>query len=347
MSLSKGSDEPHTNETRLRRVAVAVVTAFFLADGLLRTLYVYFGGRAVGFDRAFRDSLGSEVSGSLATAAVFFLVVIPAARRWPLSGPGWAGRLPLHLLALVVYSITKTLLMWGMRIPSWPLLGLGSYDYGNLLFRFPMEGAGDVVGYVTLSAAVHVWDAWRRAKEREVRTARLEAQLIATRLSALQDRLQPHFLFNTLNTIGSLVHDDPEAADRMITRLSDLLRRALEATGETLVTVREEMAFLSEYIAIMMVRFEDRAHVDLAVEDGLSDALIPPFLLQPLAENAFKHGIEPRADSGMVRVSVERSSGALKVSVSDDGPGAGRLPPPTDRASLGQRSRPSVSSLWS
>lgn len=300
-----------------------VITAFFLADGFLRTLYEYFGGRAVGFDRTFRDSLGSEVTGALATAAVFFLVVIPAARKWPLAGPGWPRRLPAHLIALLAFSITKTLFMWGMRIPAWPLLGLGSYDYGNLLFRFPMEGAGDVIGYVTLSAAVHVWDAWRRSKEREVRTARLEAQLLSTRLSALQDRLQPHFLFNTLNTIGSLVHEDPEAADRMITRLSDLLRRALEATGEALVTVREELEFLTEYIAIMMVRFEDRARVELAVEEGLSSAMIPPFLLQPLAENAFKHGIEARAVPGSVRVSVRREGHILEVEVADDGPGRG------------------------
>ena len=328
MDLDGVSETTGTETARLRRMAVIVVTAFFVADGLLRTLYVYFGRRAVGFDPAFRDSLGSEVTGSLATATVFFLVVIPASRRWPLMGPGWARRLPAHLLALLAFSVTKTFLMWAMRVPLWPLLGLGAYDYGNLLFRFPMEGAGDVIGYVTLSAAVHVWYAWQRSRERELRTARLESQLVTARLSALQDRLQPHFLFNTLNTIGALIHEDPEAADRMITRLSDLLRRALEATGEALVTVREEIAFLSEYLAIMMVRFEDRARVELAVDERVSQALIPPLILQPLAENAFKHGVEARADAGSVRVSVRRDGGSLEVTVTDDGPGEGAPPIP-------------------
>ena len=132
-------------------------------------------------------------------------------------------------MALVAFSVTKTFPHVGPANPLVAAPGLGSYDYGNLLYRFPMEGAGDVIGYVMLAGAVHAWEGWKRLKRQEVEAARLESQLTSARLDALQDRLQPHFLFNTLNTIGSLVHDAPETADRMITRLSDLLRRALES----------------------------------------------------------------------------------------------------------------------
>ena len=298
-----------------------MIVSFFIADGLLRTFYEYFGGQAVGSDRLFADSLGSEITGSIGTAIVFFLVVVPVCRRWPITRQGLGRRLAVHLVALLAFSIAKTFLMWALRIPLWPLLGLGSYDYGNLLYRFPMEGAGDVLGYAMLAAAVHAWEGWKRLKRQEVEAARLESQLTSARLDALRDRLQPHFLFNTLNTIGSLVHDAPETADRMITRLSDLLRRALESPPSELVTVEEEIALITEYTDIMLARFGDRAQVHIEVDGKVRGALLPPFVVQPLVENAFKHGIEPRAEPGVVSISVTRNHSALEVRVEDEGSG--------------------------
>jgi len=297
------------------------VTGFFLAQGIFRALYLHLAGRTVGSSGMLGDNLLSEVTSSLATTLVFFAVVVPVSRRWPLQGEGWPRRLFPHLVGLIVYSVIKTLLMWGLRIPLFPLFGFGSYNYGDLLYRFSMEGAGDVLGYTVAAAAVHWWYASKRAQQREIRAARLETQLTAARLSALRGQLQPHFLFNTLNTIGSLVHEDPETADRMITRLSDLLRNALDAPSKMSVPLREEMAMVDEYVHIMLARFGDRAEVRWRVDDDVAEAVVPRFIIQPLVENAFKYGIEPRRSAGVVSISAGRTGQRLVVRVEDDGPG--------------------------
>lgn len=315
------SSEPESR--RDRRTAVIIVGAFFLADGFLRSLYSYFEGRTLGSERLFADTLVSELTASLGAAIAFFVVIVPMCRRWPLRGPDWPGHLVPHAGGVVAYSLLKTLLMWALRVVAFPVVGLGSYDYGDLVFRFPMEGAGDVVGYVILAAAVHVWGAWKRSREREVRTARLEAQLAAARLTALKSQIQPHFLFNTLNTIASLVHEQPETADRMITRLSDLLRRTLDAPAAAEVTVREEAESLHEYLEIMRARYGSRLRVDVEVDPDVRRACVPPFLLQPLVENAIQHGVAERLDGGSIRIAFGRSGDRLAVRVEDDGPGLG------------------------
>jgi signal transduction histidine kinase len=315
-------DSESAGEARFRRRIVAVmVTSFFLADGVLRAIYRYLETLTVGGDRLFLDAFVSELTSSLAAAVGFFLVIVPACRRWPLRGLGWPRHLVAHLGGLAVYSTLKTLVMWGSRIVVFPIVGLGRYDYGDLSFRFWMEGAGDVLGYTVLAGAVHAWDAWKRSKERELRTARLEAQLTAARLAALKSQLHPHFLFNTLNTIASLVHSEPEAADRMITRLSDLLRRALDAPAGAEITVLEEVESLREYVEIMRARFGDRLSVAVAVEPAVREARVPPFLVQPLVENAIRHGVGPRLEGGRIDVRFGSSNARLEIVVRDDGPG--------------------------
>lgn len=314
-------DTGPTSEPQLRRrVAVAAVMSFFVAEGILRALYRYLESLTLGRERLFMDAFASELTASVAAAGAFFLVIVPVCRRWPLRGPRWPRHLVAHVGGLIAYSVLKTLLMWGTRIAVFPIAGLGTYDYGPLSFRFPMEAAGDVVGYAVFAGAVHAWDAWERSRERELRTAQLEAQLSTARLAALESQLQPHFLFNTLNTIASLVHDDPEAADRMITRLSDLLRRALD-TPCSEVTVREEVETLRDYVDIMRVRFGDRLRVTVDVESAVSAARVPPFLLQPLVENAIKYGVAPRVEGGRIEVRFGSANGRLEVIVQDDGPG--------------------------
>ncbi len=134
-------------------------------------------------------------------------------------------------------------------------------------------------------------------------------------------QLHPHFLFNTLHAIWTLMHKDVETADRMLARLSDLLRITLENSGMQEVPLKQELAFLEPYLEIEQTRFGDRLSVQLDVEPDTLDALVPNLLLQPLVENAIRHGIAPRAAGGRIRISAKRENAKLRVQVRDNGAG--------------------------
>lgn len=305
----------------LRPLLAVVVAGVFLVDGLLRTAYFYLGGLAEGGRPPLRAPFINEMTGSAAVIVVFFLFVLPASRRFPLFGRGWVRRLPPHLLAFLAFSALKTLLQWGLRTLLRPLLGLGPYDYGDMGVRFFMEGANDVVLYVLLIGAVQLWDAWQARHERQLREARLEAALNEARIQALQGQLQPHFLFNTLNAISSVMYADPAQADRLISRLSDLLRSSLAAPQRPEVGLEEELEILGRYVELMSARFGDRLTVDVSVDPGARGAVVPVFLLQPLVENAIQHGVASRSGPGRVEVAVERVGDTLHLTIADDGPG--------------------------
>jgi sensor histidine kinase YesM len=162
---------------------------------------------------------------------------------------------------------------------------------------------------------------YRRFHERELRASELEKRLAEARLQALQMQLNPHFLFNTLHAISSLMHRDIDAADRMIVRLSDLLRSALENVGIQEVQLREELAFLDSYLEIEQTRFGDRLTLRREIDPETLDALVPNLVLQPLMENAIRHGIEPRAQPGLIGLRARRENGMLHLQVFDNGNG--------------------------
>jgi two-component system LytT family sensor kinase len=176
-------------------------------------------------------------------------------------------------------------------------------------------------------AAAHGLRYYRTSRERELRASQLEARLAETRLMLLSMQLQPHFLFNTLNAISELVHEDPEAADRMIAGLSLLLRETLEKGAAPEVDVRRELHLLSCYIDIQRVRFGDRLQVSVDVDPRVLDATIPMLLMQPLVENAIRHGLSRYAESGRIAVTAQLVSGHVEVTIQDDGRGLSRGEP--------------------
>ena len=157
--------------------------------------------------------------------------------------------------------------------------------------------------------------------ERELTAAQLRTRLAEANLQALQRQLHPHFLFNTLNTISVLMAEDPRAANRTLVQLSDLLRMTLDTNGEQLVPLRQEMEFLQSYLEIVRTRFQDRLTIRVEVEPSVVDALVPTFLLQPLVENALRHGIAPHARHGLVEISARRDEDRLTLDVRDNGGG--------------------------
>jgi LytS/YehU family sensor histidine kinase len=158
--------------------------------------------------------------------------------------------------------------------------------------------------------------------EDTARAARLETRLAEARLETLTAQLQPHFLFNTLHAISTLMHRDVEAADTMLARLGDLLRRTLDGRDRPEVPLAEELQLLDAYLDIARVRFEDRLTLDVRIATETKGALVPRFVLQPLVENALQHGIGSRQGWGRVTIQARRDGERLQLSVSDDGPGA-------------------------
>jgi len=181
--------------------------------------------------------------------------------------------------------------------------------------------ASESIAFAAMLAIVHGIEYHRRFREREVHAARLEAELASARLDALTAQLQPHFLFNTLNGISTLMRRDVDAAEEMLTHLGDLLHRTLRLGDRHEVTLAEELDLLQHYLDIMKIRFEDRLTVRMDIEPGVTNALVPHLVLQPLVENAIRHGISRRPGAGLLELSAHADGDVLEISVRDDGEG--------------------------
>jgi sensor histidine kinase YesM len=173
---------------------------------------------------------------------------------------------------------------------------------------------------------------WRyRARQQEAvrlqaETARLQAQLAEARLATLRTQIDPHFLFNTLNAVSALVERDPRGVRRMIARLSELLRHSLEGAAETEVTLAQELVFVDKYLEIMRIRFQGTLEVETRVDDEVRDALVPNLILQPLVENAVKHGVSRLRGPGTIEITAGSDGGRVVLRVRDNGPGLAAAP---------------------
>ena len=261
------------------------------------------------------------------TWALLGLFLIWLADRHPIESFAWSQwrTWGLHLLASVLVAALGLFLAYLISLvvatgwekpmdPSQIWMGLPrfyrAYFHMNLLFMWAVV------------AAFHGMRIYRKYKAREVETAQLEARFAEAQNLALRMQLQPHFLFNTLNSISALVHSNPDGADDMISRLGDFLRMTLEASPDQMVPLRKELAFIRAYLAIEQVRFQSRLRVELDVPAGLQDYLrVPSFILQPLVENALKHGLSDRTQGGTLRLRASRDSDHLTLEVQDDGEG--------------------------
>ncbi len=245
--------------------------------------------------------------------AVLFPVIYLLARRFRFEGGRLWRDVPVHLfaglgLALLKANADRVLIPLVTGVANYRVRVLDE-THSNLLTYWVLVGV--VLGIVY----------YRRFRERELRASQLEARLAEARLEALKMQLHPHFLFNTLNGISALMHRDVEAADRMLVRLSDLLRMTLESGDAQETSLKQELEFLNAYLEIEKTRFGDRLTVEMKVDPETLDARVPALILQPLVENAIRHGIGPRVEPGRIELRAERRNGRLCLHVSDNGAG--------------------------
>ncbi len=306
----------------------------FTAFGLLSFEYRYLDDLARAHPHTFAIHMFEEMSGAY-VALLIFPFLLWGARRFRIRRTNWWRMLPLNLLFLVVLSICDTTLMGLTRNLLAPLLGLGRYDYGNMAYRYPMEFAKHVTLYWTAVAAIYVFDAYQDARNRQLRTADLEARLAEARLQNLRLQLQPHFLFNALNTVSSVMYEDVERADSMLARLGDLLRRTLNVAEIQEISLREELSLVESYLAIMQERFGEDLQIAFDVDPELMQVPVPQLVLQPLVENSLRYGRDPITSQVNLRISASRSGAGMLLQVRDSGPGIVGLETGTCRKGIG------------
>jgi len=248
-------------------------------------------------------------------------LVLRLTERFQFDRPGWRRAVGVHIVAAWAFAATVSVGLLGFRVLFWPDLWSSPrwWTYAERQFITNLDWA--LMTYAALAALGHAVAFHHEARERAVRAAQLEARLAEARLQTLEAQLQPHFLFNTLNAISALVHRDPDAADRTISLLSDLLRLTLQRPVLQEVTVKEEIEFLEKYVEIERTRFQHRLTVRFTIDPDVLDARVPRLILQPLVENAIRHGIAPRPEGGTLEIIARPHDGSLWLEVRDDGPG--------------------------
>jgi LytS/YehU family sensor histidine kinase len=188
-----------------------------------------------------------------------------------------------------------------------------------------MEFSNDLVGFTSIVGLYYFFQRFRLAQAQELAAAHLQTKLAEAQLENLRLQLQPHFLFNTLNTISSVMYDDVAAADVMLTQLSDLLRLTLRASRTHEIPLAEELQITRLYLDLMQKRFEDKLRVNYAIDPALDNSLVPQLILQPLLENSLRHGMKPGGQAIDISIAARRENGNLVLEVSDTGAGLGAM----------------------
>lgn len=243
---------------------------------------------------------------------------------------------PVHLAATVAASLIHVSLLTTAQIAVRGVLGRSEVAspqnpwIDQWVTTFPVQLAAlldwELLVGAGIIAVAHAFFFHAEARERALRQANLETRLVEARLQTLQRQLHPHFLFNTLNAISTLMRRDVDAADRTLVQLSGLLRVTLDADNRPLIRLSEEIAFLDKYVQIERTRLGDRLAVSFDIDADILDAFVPTLILQPLVENAIKYGVVPHGRPGSVSIAGHREGDLLVLSVTDDGPG------PSERA---------------
>jgi two-component system, LytTR family, sensor kinase len=294
----------------------------FTALGFLSFSYRYLDDLARGHEGTLARRLLEEGTG-VYSVLVLLPLVLRFARIYLFEKKGWLLLAAKHLAGAVAFSAVHTSIMALSRHYIFPLLGQGPYDYGIMFYRYPMELSNDLISYTVFVVVYYYFERLRIAQAQQLAAAKLQTELAQAQLENLRLQLQPHFLFNTLNTISSVMYEDVRAADAMITQLGDLLRLTLQASRTHEIPLAEELEIARLYLDLMQKRFENKLQVSYAIDPSLNDTLVPQLVLQPLLENSLRHGM--KSGNGPIELSVaaHREDGSLVLQVLDSGCGLG------------------------
>jgi sensor histidine kinase YesM len=313
------------------RLWLAIVVGWTLF-GLAYTFHYYF--YAVHYTEIFkppptlRDMLIWEMPYWLLWAALSPLVFV-LTRRFRLERGHLLSNCLYHIAFCVALALAHRavylLIGWVLHVADYRRLA-SLYEVYNKNFFFNLPNG--FMCYATILLVGYAITYYNRHQEEEVEISRLETVIAQTQLQmgqaqlqALKMQLHPHFLFNTLQSISDLLHEDAEAADEMLARLGDFLRLTLEHSGEQEVMLRKEIGFLNCYFDIEQVRFQDRLMVEMNIEPDTLEARVPSLILQPIVENAIRHGIAARVGRGHIKIRSSHRGGRLRLEVEDNGPG--------------------------
>jgi two-component system, LytTR family, sensor kinase len=227
----------------------------------------------------------------------------------------------VHIPSVIVFSLSHIALMTGVQWWFAKTQGRGFSWWPEAQSSALLNFDWEMMTYWTIVGLSHAILYYRESRDRALRTSKLEMRLVEAQLKTLQQQLHPHFLFNTLHAISALMHRDVEAADRTLMRLSDLLRLTLEHIGHQEIRLQAELDFLAKYLQIEQTRFADRLVVRFDVRPETLDTLVPNLILQPLVENAIKHGVSKKVGAGHIDISARREGDKLRMEVRDDGVG--------------------------
>jgi two-component system LytT family sensor kinase len=285
----------------------------------------------------FMNTLGLEFS-QILTYAPLTPFAFAFATRYPIQRENWLSRSFLYLAGGLVFTLVHITLramtpyaFWDSKYHVWASAIWDSHAHVFKVQWFVFERlffsnlVDDITGtFVPIVLVAHAVSYYRRFRERELRATQLEGQLAKAHLQTLKSQLQPHFLFNTMHSISSLMLTDVQAADQMMTLLGDLLRMSLESSGTQITTLSRELEFVNCYLEIEKVRFAERLNVTLDIAPETLDATVPHLFLQPLVDNAVKHGISKLPAGGEIRITAHADDGELQIEIRDNGPGFGR-----------------------
>ncbi len=249
-------------------------------------------------------------------AALLLMGVIALALRFPPWRYWW-----LFLMMAPAYAVTHTLGMFVTRKLLYPAFGLGTYQYGDLKYRFVMEAPVQLLAFAIAIAGVLIYERVKKARQAE----RLEGLLAEARLDQLRLSMAPHFLFNALNVISAAAYESAEKTDNLIAKLSRLLRAVLSADSRQICTLREELDLLNDYLDLQKARYENNLSIKIECPESLLEYQIPFMILQPLVENVFKHGMDANGQID-IRLTASKTMDTLILEVFDNGKGPGDNP---------------------
>jgi signal transduction histidine kinase len=325
--LAEIPSESHSDRIPLRRSDLLLIFGFWTFMALLTSANSLIDPRARGL---------TPISPSAPVALAFieayvWAVITPLvfwlANRFQLERAQWLPRAALLFVVGMSISIAVDVLVGMLRFEVFYVATGRLAELGAVWRLTHLWFINEFIVFIAILAGGIARDYFLRYRARreeairlQAQAAQLQAQLSDARLAALRTQLNPHFLFNTLHAVSALVERDPKGVRRMIARLSELLRTTLDGADEQEVPLEEELTFVQRYLEIMQIRFQGRLVVRSRVEDGVQDALVPNLILQPLVENAIKHGVTKITEAGRIEIEAERAGDSLVLRVRDNGP---------------------------